>query len=236
MNLSGWNSASEALAEGVVAGERGQPADVADQHPGPLDVVERPVEGARDRGLDEALAQPDPQVAAEHLDDVLGGQRVGPLEQRAQDRRLAGRAGGLLDRGERGGHLGERRAGLGRRGVAGRARARRRRRSRGRTSGRRPRRAPRAGRRRARSRSWRWPTSRGRPRAGRPRRTAGRSGRRRRSAAPRATGRAGSRRGARSSRRSGWSPRGARRARSSDACGDGIPCRRWCSGRGSRRP
>ena len=94
MNLSGWKRASDARRQGVVAGERGQPADVADQHPGPLHVVERPVEGARDGGLDEALAQADPQVAAEHLDDVLGGQRVGAFEQGAQDRRLAGRPGG----------------------------------------------------------------------------------------------------------------------------------------------
>ena len=77
MNLSGWNSASDAVVEGVVAGQPGQPPDVADEHAGPLDVVERAVEGARDGRLDEALAQADPQVAAEHLDDVLGGQRVG---------------------------------------------------------------------------------------------------------------------------------------------------------------
>ena len=107
--------------QGVVPGQTGQPADVADQHPGPLDVVERPVEGARDPGLDQALAQADPQVAAEHLDDVLRGHRVGAFEQAAQDRRLLGRAGGGLDLGERGGHLGECRARLGRRGVAGRA-------------------------------------------------------------------------------------------------------------------
>ena len=48
-------------------------------------------------------------------------------------------------------------------------------------------------------------------------------------------GRAGSRRGGPSSRTSGSSPRGARRARSSDAWVDGIPCREWRSERGSRR-
>ena len=70
------------VAELVVAGEVGEPADVADEHPGPLDVVERPVEGLGDGRLDEALAQPDPQVAAQDLDDALGRQRVGALEER----------------------------------------------------------------------------------------------------------------------------------------------------------
>ena len=65
MNLSGWNSASSASSEPVVAGELGEPADVAGQHPGPLDVVERAVEGLGDGRLDEALAQADPQLAAE---------------------------------------------------------------------------------------------------------------------------------------------------------------------------
>ena len=219
MNLSGWKSASEAVARRVVAGEAGQPADVADEHPRPLDVVERPVEGARDAGLDEALAQADAQVAAEHLDDVLGGHRVGAFEQAAQDRRLPGRAGGRLDLGERGGHLGERRARLGRRGVAGRAQHLGDGDARGPTSGRRPRPARRVGRARSRSRWSRSRTSRDPPRAGRPRRTAGRSGRPRRPAAPRESGCAGSRRRGRSSRTFEWSPRGARPARSSDACG-----------------
>ena len=136
--------------QAIVAGECGQLPDVADEHARPLDVVERAVEGARDAGLDQALAQADPQVATEHLDDVLGGHRVGALEQAAQDRRLPGRAGGGLDLAERGGHLGEGRARLGRRGVAGGAQAPRRPRSRGRTSGRRPRRGRRAGRARSR--------------------------------------------------------------------------------------
>ena len=93
--------------ERVVASEARQPADVADQHPGPLHVVERAVEGPRDGRLDEPLAKSDPEVAAEHLDDVLRGQWIGPGEEIAQHGRLAGRTGGLLDLGERGGHLGE---------------------------------------------------------------------------------------------------------------------------------
>ena len=107
------------VAELVVTGEAGQPPDVADEHARPFDVVERAVEGLGDGRLDEALAQADPQVAAQHLDDVLGRQRVGPLEERAQDGRLAGRPGCQLDLGEGGGHLGERRTRLGRRLVAG---------------------------------------------------------------------------------------------------------------------
>ena len=103
----------------VVASESGEPADVADQHPGPLHVVERPVERTGDRGLDETLAKADPEVAAEHLDDVLRGQRIGPGEEIVEDARLAGWAGGLLDLGERGGHLGECRRELGRRRVTG---------------------------------------------------------------------------------------------------------------------
>ena len=77
--------------KGVVAGQACQPPDVADQHPRPLDVVERPVEGARDGRLDEALAKADPQVAAEHLDDVLGGQWLGSFQEGAEDRGLARR-------------------------------------------------------------------------------------------------------------------------------------------------
>ncbi len=104
--------------ERVVAGEPGQPADVADEHPGPLHVVERTVERPGDGRLDETLAKSDPEVAAEHLDDVLRGQWIRPREKTLEHGRLAGRTRGLLDLGERGGHLGECRRDLGRRRVA----------------------------------------------------------------------------------------------------------------------
>ena len=81
MNLSGWKRARLASAEAVVAGEHGGPPDVAGEHAGPLHRVERPVERLRDRRLDEALAQPDPELAREDLDDVLRGQRVGAGEE-----------------------------------------------------------------------------------------------------------------------------------------------------------
>ena len=95
MNLIGWNSDEAGVVEPVVAGELGHPADVAGQHPGPLDRVERPVERLRDRRLDEALAEPDPELARQDLDDVLRGQRVGPGEELAQDPALRRRPGRL---------------------------------------------------------------------------------------------------------------------------------------------
>ena len=74
------------VVQAVVAGQLGEPADVAGQHAGPLHVVERAVEGLGDGRLDEALAQADPQLAAEDLDDALG---------RRPDRSVrAGRGGG----------------------------------------------------------------------------------------------------------------------------------------------
>ena len=170
-------------------------------------------------GLDQTLAQADAQVATEDLDDVLGGRRVGAFEQAAQDGRLPGGAGGSLDLAERGGHLGECRARLGRRGVAGRAQHL------GDRDAEVGRAVVRLGERRARDV----------PDVGdgggdrRPAETRGaliglgerpaRSGRRRRPAVPRGSGCAGSRRRGRSSRTFEWSPRDARPARSSDACG-----------------
>ena len=70
MNLSGWNSGQRGVAQAVVAGERRGPPDVAGQHAGPLDRVQRPVEGLGDGGLEQALAEPDPELAAEDLDDA----------------------------------------------------------------------------------------------------------------------------------------------------------------------
>ena len=72
------------VAQAVVAGEQRRPADVAGQHPGPLDGVERAVERLRDRRLDEALAKADPQLAGEHLDDGRGGPRGGAREERLE--------------------------------------------------------------------------------------------------------------------------------------------------------
>jgi len=68
------------VPEAVVTGQLGHPADVAGQHPGPLDLVQRPAEGLGDRGFDEALAETDPELATQDLDDVLRGQRIGSGE------------------------------------------------------------------------------------------------------------------------------------------------------------
>ena len=95
------------VIEPVVAGQLGEPADVAGQHPRPLDRIERPVEGLGDRRLDEALPQADPELPAEHLDDALGRRRVRAGEEVAEQPCLGGRARGRLDRRERGSHLGE---------------------------------------------------------------------------------------------------------------------------------
>ena len=94
----------------------------------------------------QALAQADPQVAAEHLDDVLGGQRVGALEQRAAGSPTCA-PGRRPPRSRRTRRPPRGASGSSRAAARGRpCAARRRRRCRGRTSGRRPRRARRAGR------------------------------------------------------------------------------------------
>ena len=98
------------LTESILAGQRGKLPDVAGEHAGPLNLVEGSVVGAGDGGLDEALAEADPKLAGEDLDDVLGGERVGADEQLAEDRalgrgprrRLDGRVGlGYLGEGGR---------------------------------------------------------------------------------------------------------------------------------------
>ena len=77
MNFSGWNSVSSASPSRSSRASAAVAPDVAGQHPRPLDVVERPVERLRDRRLEQTFAQADPQLAGQHLDDVLRGQRVG---------------------------------------------------------------------------------------------------------------------------------------------------------------
>ena len=65
-------------AEAIVPGQHGRLADVAGQHPGALDGADRAFEGLGQGRLEEALAEPDPQLAGQDLDDVPGGQRVAP--------------------------------------------------------------------------------------------------------------------------------------------------------------
>ena len=97
------------VIELVVAGQLGEPADVAGQHARPFHGIERTVEGFGDRRLDEALAKADPELPAEHLDDALGRGGIASGEELREQSRLGGRTGGGLDRCERGRHLGERR-------------------------------------------------------------------------------------------------------------------------------
>ena len=88
MNLSGWNRAIAASPSRSSRASDRRPADVAGEHPGPLDGVERPLERLGDRRLEEALAQPDPELAAEHLDDGAGrAAATTRREQRLEERR-----------------------------------------------------------------------------------------------------------------------------------------------------
>ena len=136
-----------AVAERVVTGQAGQSADIADQHARPLDVVEGPVEGrarwpASTRPSRRPMRRSPPSTLTMYF-AVIGSERSSRLRRIAD---LLGRAGSRLDLGECGGHLGECRARLRRRGVAGRVSAPPRRRCQGPTSGRMPRPARRAGR------------------------------------------------------------------------------------------
>ena len=110
MNFSGWNNASSASSSRSSRASVARRPDVAGQHPGPLDRVERAVEGTGDGGVDEALAQADAELAAGDLDDGLGGRRVGPLEQVLQQPGLCRGTAGRLDRLECGRYLRQRRA------------------------------------------------------------------------------------------------------------------------------
>ena len=91
--------------EGIRLGQGRGRADVTGEHPGPLDRVDRPVEGRCDRRLEESLAKPDAQIPGQDLDHVLGGQWIAPGEQLGEDRPFRRRAGGGLDRAEGGGDV-----------------------------------------------------------------------------------------------------------------------------------
>jgi len=86
------------LVELVVAGQLGHPADVAGQHPGPFDCVQRTIERPGDRSLDESLPKADPELASEDLDDVLRSQWVRAGQEIAEDRALGCGARRGLDR------------------------------------------------------------------------------------------------------------------------------------------
>ena len=89
MNLSGWNSASSASpSRSSRASSASRPTSPV-SIPAHLTVVERAVEGLRDRRLDEALAQADPELAAQDLDDALGGRGSERARRSLSSRALA---------------------------------------------------------------------------------------------------------------------------------------------------
>ena len=166
----------------------------------------------------QPLAQPDAQLAGEHLHDVLR-RRAGRhrSQERPEDRALARGPRRRLDRRVRLRDLEERRSAVGRRLRAPAPSARRTPRCPGPTSGRTRRRARRPGRPPPLRRRPRSSPSRGPSPAGRPPGTGAPRGRPLRRGAPPGRASGGRRRGGPSSPRSAWWPRHARRARSSDA-------------------
>ena len=89
-------------------GSDGRLAEVAGQHVDPFDHPQGQLEGLRDRLLDEALLEPDPEVVRHHFDDVLGRSRVEPTEELGQPFELGRHAARRLDLGEGRAHLLER--------------------------------------------------------------------------------------------------------------------------------
>ena len=108
MHFRGRKSESAASIETALPGQRRRPSDLPGELAGPLDRLEGAVEGPRDRRLEQALAQADPEVAAEHLHEMARGERVAARQELAEAHGLAGGRPGGLDRGERVGHLAER--------------------------------------------------------------------------------------------------------------------------------
>ncbi len=89
-------------------GVGGRETNIAREHPGPLDVCQRPIESTGDGALQVPFTQTNSEVAAEHLHDRSGCLTIAALEQLAQ--RLGfGLALGRGDRGEGGVNLSQRR-------------------------------------------------------------------------------------------------------------------------------
>jgi len=77
--------------ETILAGEDGCLADVAGQHACPLDGVQWTIERFRDRRLDQALPEPDPEVARDDADDPPGGLRLRARQERGEQGGLSSR-------------------------------------------------------------------------------------------------------------------------------------------------
>ena len=105
MNFSGWKSASRASARrSSWASDAVRPTSPV-SIPAQLHLVERPIEGLRDCRLEQPFPQPDPQLAGEHLHDVLRRQRIASFEERPEDRAFPRGSRGRLDGGVRLGDL-----------------------------------------------------------------------------------------------------------------------------------
>jgi hypothetical protein len=95
---NGMEQPHASLGEAVLRGQPQRPTDVAQQHIGALHRRGRFVVRFRKRLFDQALFQPNAQLAGDDLQDVLRFQRRRALQQRLQD-------GGLRCRGTGGGNL-----------------------------------------------------------------------------------------------------------------------------------
>ena len=88
--VDGMKEPQTGLVESVSGGEAQGFANVAQQHVGALDPVERSFECAGDRLFDETFFQADAQISGDDLDDVLGFERRGLFEKMAQERGFGG--------------------------------------------------------------------------------------------------------------------------------------------------
>ncbi len=78
--------------------EQRRAPDVAEKHVRFFHVIERSVESGRDRFFDETLAQTDPEIAGQNLDDILAFARRDFRETFLQNLRLGQWAARFLER------------------------------------------------------------------------------------------------------------------------------------------
>src|SRR5207244_12377149 len=88
------------LVKLIVFGEDGGFADVAENHVGPADGVERPLEGLGDGFLDGVFLETDAEVAGDDFDDVLGFDRIESAQDVEDEGKLVGGAGEFDEFGE----------------------------------------------------------------------------------------------------------------------------------------
>src|SRR5450755_4433440 len=86
--------------------------NIAEQHVGPLDLVEGSFKSAGDSFLDQTLFEPDAQVSADDLHDVFRFERRGWFQELAETSGLWGWSSGAGDLEKRLLHFGKRDTGL----------------------------------------------------------------------------------------------------------------------------